>query len=380
MTRIVHVHVAALALAAGVMGGCASAPPATSYTGSPVLDAGSLEAAPYRLEIPANWNGELVMLLHGYEPKGVPRAAPWPQNDATAVFLTEGYAVAQSAYASQGWAVADAIPDNERLRAYFSGKYGKPRKTYLVGFSLGGHIALASLEKYGAHYDGALTLCGINVPATRVFDDALASLVAFDYFYPNAAGLPSGGLSNLDSPPMDQMAMFQAIEGELKRNEAHADILSKRIEVTREGLAGVLSLHHLVLRELKDRAGGLPIDNRETRYSGFGDDIAFNNGVRRFTGNTNAMRYLVSSSQLAGRVSKPLVLRYNNSDPTVPNRYGLAYPELVKAATGTIQPVVLPAVGEGHCDFSPEQIRESFLRLVKWTSSGHPPASTWTGR
>jgi hypothetical protein len=37
-------------------------------------------------------------------------------NDSTAPLLAAGYAVAQSAYASQGWAVADAITDMERLR------------------------------------------------------------------------------------------------------------------------------------------------------------------------------------------------------------------------------------------------------------------------
>jgi len=35
---------------------------------------GELQGAPWRLDVPAQWNGELVMLAHGYEPVGVPRA------------------------------------------------------------------------------------------------------------------------------------------------------------------------------------------------------------------------------------------------------------------------------------------------------------------
>lgn len=115
-----QMRVVAVAIALSLMGGCASAPPLSQHTQtqthSPVVDTGTLDSAPYRVEIPANWNGELVILLHGYEPKGIPRATPWPQNEETPVFLSQGYAVAASAYASQGWSVADAVPDNERLR------------------------------------------------------------------------------------------------------------------------------------------------------------------------------------------------------------------------------------------------------------------------
>jgi len=319
------------------------------------------------------------MLLHGYEPKGVPRAEPWTQNEATPVFLTQGYAVAQSAYASQGWAVADAVPNNEQLRAYFSSKYRKPRRSYLVGFSLGGYVALASLEQYASQHDGALSLCGVNVTAARVFDDALTSLVAFDYFFPVAAKLPSGGLSDPASLPQDQGAMIEAIETVLVSNEASANILSRHAEVPRARLAGVLSLQYLVLREMKVRAGGLPVDNRATVYSGFGDDVAFNKVARRYSGDANAMKYLSEPANFTGRISKPLILQYNNNDPTIPKRYNFIYPALVKAAGHAGQLLVLPPVGDGHCDFAPEQTREAFGKLTSWVNTGRRPASPWAG-
>ncbi len=75
-----------------------AAPPPAARTLS-----GELQGAPWRLDVPANWNGDLVMLAHGYEPVGVPRTAPMAANDSTAPLLAAGYAVAQSAYASQGW-------------------------------------------------------------------------------------------------------------------------------------------------------------------------------------------------------------------------------------------------------------------------------------
>ena len=57
----------------------AAAPPAPPRTSS-----GELQGARWRLDVPAGWNGELVMLAHGYEPVGVPQPSPMPANDSTA--------------------------------------------------------------------------------------------------------------------------------------------------------------------------------------------------------------------------------------------------------------------------------------------------------
>lgn len=367
------IRTGALAVAIASLGACATgrdgaAPAATPF--APVLDTGTLGQAPYRIEIPAGWNGDLVMLLHGYEPRGVPRPTPWPQNEATPVFLAQGYAVAQSAYASQGWAVADAIADTERLRAYVAGKYRAPRRTYLVGFSMGGQAVLAGLEQYGAHYDGALSLCGANVPARHVFEDTLTSLVAFDYFFPDAKGLPGNGLSDPDAPPVaripeDQLALMQAIGTALAARPDAAARLARRLEVSADGLVGVLGLHYLVLREMQLRAGGLPVDNRKTVYTGFGDDAAFNAGVRRYAGNADAMAYLARVAALTGNIRKPLVIRYNQDDPTMPPRYHPVYPALMEQAGSARYLTVLPAAGEGHCGFSPAQIGEAFDALTR---------------
>lgn len=371
------IRTSVLAVAVALIGACATgregaAPAATSS--APVLDTGTLGEAPYRIEIPAGWNGDLVMLLHGYEPQGVPRAAPWPQNEATPAFLAQGYAVAQSAYASQGWAVADAVADTERLRAYIAGKYDTPRRTYLVGFSMGGQAVLAGLERNGAHYDGALSLCGANLPARHVFEDALTSLVAFDYFFPDAKGLPGNGLSDPGSPPIarmpdDQVALMQAIGTALAARPDAAARLATRLEVSADGLAGVLGLHYLVLREMQARAGGLPVDNRKTVYAGFGDDAAFNAGVRRYAGDADAMAYLSRVADLTGNVRKPLVIRYNRDDPTIPPRYHPIYPALMENSGSARYLTVLPAAGAGHCGFSPAQITEAFDALTRQTAA-----------
>ena len=374
MISAIQVRAVALALAFGLTASCTTTLPSTQSTPTGIaaaIDGGQLEGAPYRVEIPNNWNGELVMLLHGYEPKGVPRESPWPQNEASPIFLSQGYAVAESAYSSQGWSVSEALSDNEQLRSYFTAKYAKPDRTYLVGFSLGGHIALASLEKYGDRYDGALSLCGVNVPAAVAFEEGiLTSIVSFEYFFPGIMGLAPGGLSDTASPPMLNP---QAIEAALAENEASATILANRLEIPRAGLAGALMLNYMVLREVQTRSGGFPVDNSTISYAGFGDDVAFNKGVRRYSGDRNAMTYLAAAADLTGRFDKPVVIQSNNNDPTVPKRFESIYPNLAFAEDPAARLISLPSVGEGHCDFSPDQIHAAFGTLTNWVKSGTRP-------
>jgi pimeloyl-ACP methyl ester carboxylesterase len=302
------------------------------------------------------------MLMHGYEPKGMPRAEPWPQNEAAPAFLQRGYAVAASAYSSQGWAVAEALPDNERLRQYFAATYAKPKHTYAVGVSLGGLDALAIIEKDDAQYDGALSVCGVNVPAAEVFSDGIVTpLVALEYFFPKAIPLAKGGLVDPDSPPMLDP---EAIEAEFKTDEAKTAILVKRLEIPRPMLAGAMMLDYMVLREMQQRAGGQPVDNMKTTYSGFGDDAAFNRDVHRYAGSPDAMAYVKQNFKLTGNIDKPVVLQSVAVDQTIPARFAARYPELVRDAGSSNELTVLPAVGEGHCNLTNEQIGHAFDVLV----------------
>jgi pimeloyl-ACP methyl ester carboxylesterase len=345
------------------------AAPESKAASAPIVDTGVLEGAPYRVDIPADWNGDLIMQLHGFEPIGTPRATPKPLGNEAPLFLAAGYAVAQSSFASQGWAVDDGLRDNERLRAWFARKHGKPRHTYLVGFSMGGYVALASLERHGKYYDGALSLCGANVPGTRVFDDVLTSLVAFDYFFPHTTGLPQGGLADPAAPALNQMEVMHAVDAALKTDEAAARLLARHVQVSRERLAGAIGVHYLVLHQMRTRAKGMPVDNRATVYSGFGDDAAFNRGVHRYAGDPQAMRYLAAATSLSGEIHKPLVLQYNHDDFLIPVRYQSVYPAMVRSAHGRA-PMLLPSAGEGHCGFAPEQIMQAFRTLVREDHGG----------
>ena len=62
--------------------------------------------AGWTIEMPAKWNGTLLLYAHGYSPvfsTAPPESAP---REVRQPLLSEGYALAASAYSAAGWALA----------------------------------------------------------------------------------------------------------------------------------------------------------------------------------------------------------------------------------------------------------------------------------
>jgi pimeloyl-ACP methyl ester carboxylesterase len=324
---------------------------------------GTLQGALYRIDIPANWNGDLVMLMHGYQPVGAPIKTPMKGADSTVDFLKLGYAVAQSQYTSQGWAVDDAIIDNERLRQYFVNTFAHPAHTYIYGFSLGGLETLASIERYPHTYAGALATCAVDVSTPEFISRAVVTpLVAFDALIP-------GVLPDLAAPNSPSFIPEDVFAKALQAHPKEAAILSERLQ-EKSGTLPTLSLYYMALREFERRAGGVPFDNRDTVYHGFGDDAVFNRQVHRYAGSAAAMAYAKRNVTLTGQIDVPLVMQWNAFDQTVPERFHSVYPEQVRAAGKDRLLTVLPPVGEGHCNFTDVQTIEAFETLVRKAAVG----------
>jgi pimeloyl-ACP methyl ester carboxylesterase len=347
-----------------VMCSAAASWPAHAAKPGPGAYTGKLHDALYRIDVPANWNGDLVMLMHGYQPVGAPVSTPMTAADSTPVFLKKGYAVSQSQYASQGWAVSDAIADNERLRQHFVRTYVQPAHTYVYGFSMGGLAVAASIERYPHAYTGATITCGVTVSTPDFLARGVVTpLVAFDALMPGV--IPD--LATPDSPPA---IGIDDIVKALKTHPKEAALLAKRLEERPETLAPALALYYMAFRELEKRAGGMPVDNRNEVYKGFGDDVTFNRHVHRYSGSPEAMAYARRDITLTGRIDVPLVMQWNTFDPTIPSRFHGAYPEQIKAAGSSKWLTVLDPVGDGHCDFTEEQTSSAFDTLVRKAGAG----------
>ena len=124
------------------------------------------------------------------------RSAPASPNAALEpVLLAQGYALAGSAYASNGWAVQDGISDTKRLVSHFREIVGQPSRTLLWGFSMGSIVTLALAEQTAGHFDGYLAACAVAAGTPRAWDGSIANSLAYDVAFgwgrPGAASATS---------------------------------------------------------------------------------------------------------------------------------------------------------------------------------------------
>lgn len=341
-------------------------PAAARPASAPVSATGTIDQARYRIDIPAEWNGDLILMLHGYEAPGDSRPDPMPLSKLASALLAKGFAIAQSGYSAQGWAVDEAMGDTARLQRFFAKHYGKPRRVYAVGGSFGGHVTLALAERRTIRLDGALTYCGANVPASMMFDHVLETLVGFDTLFPGVLPLAATGLADPASPAMLSDADVDRIAKALEDNPEKADILMRKSGTHVEGLPDAIWLYYTALREMMGRAKGFPLDTRSVRYSGFGDDAAFNRDARRYAADPKAAAYLRRHADLTGRPLVPVVAIANEYDGEVPVALAPVYGALA-ARTGNADKVrQLPPKGSGHCRFQPEDVAAAFDVLTAW--------------
>ena len=121
---------------------------------------GVLDDAQYLIAVPPEWNGGLVMFAHGYQGEGA--GSGLASREPLDHYLTNhGYAWASSGYRSKGHRPDLFLVDLLALRAQFIERFGRPRWTIIHGQSMGGHVAIASLELHPEVYQGGLIECGV---------------------------------------------------------------------------------------------------------------------------------------------------------------------------------------------------------------------------
>lgn len=126
---------------------------------------GEIDGAKYRVEVPDQWNGTLVLYSHGYYPEGFDQLLGDIQvanNAGTAKWLLEhGYALAASNFNPvTGYMVDEALRDQIALLDWFDASVGEPRRTISTGQSLGAAIAILLTERHPDRFAGAMTVCG----------------------------------------------------------------------------------------------------------------------------------------------------------------------------------------------------------------------------
>ena len=158
----------ALATTAGILpavaapGASVVASPGTAASAAPTVATGTLDnGAAWRAEVPADWNGKVVLFAHGFRPG--PANPAWDAGfDPTAQeLIRRGYAVASSSYAATGWALETAVQDQLDTLAAFEQRFGEADRVIAMGRSMGGLVTSLMAEVPGAGIDGAVSTCGL---------------------------------------------------------------------------------------------------------------------------------------------------------------------------------------------------------------------------
>jgi dienelactone hydrolase len=116
--------------------------------------------AAWRIEIPAAWNGTLLLYSHGYGggPSYPLRTALTPAIGKE--LLARGYALAASSFAQDGWAVESALSDQIAFLDLFAARHGEPKRTIAWGESMGGLVTAGLAQTRAGKLAGAVCLCG----------------------------------------------------------------------------------------------------------------------------------------------------------------------------------------------------------------------------
>jgi pimeloyl-ACP methyl ester carboxylesterase len=141
---------------------------------------GTIGTAAYEIDLPAGWNGTLLLYSHGYVASGGSNPAQAaPGSEARTWLLDHHYAMAGSSYSSTGWAIEDAFKDQMALLDYFASNAGQPKRVIAWGASLGGIITAGLVQLHPDRFAAAMPLCGVLAGGVATWNAELDAAYAF---------------------------------------------------------------------------------------------------------------------------------------------------------------------------------------------------------
>ncbi len=117
------------------------------------------------IEVPANWNGTLLLYSHIFLGASAPLLNPGPDApDGTTAgkLLAEGYALAGSSFSTNKWVAQQDLHDEIDLLNYFDKTCSTPQRTIAWGNSMGGALSAGLAQLYPHRFSGAIPMCGVS--------------------------------------------------------------------------------------------------------------------------------------------------------------------------------------------------------------------------
>ncbi len=345
---------------------------------------GMLDRAAYQIEVPNNWNGELVLYAHGFAGFGTEVSVQTPPAALRKYLVANGFAWAASSYSENGYDPGIGADDTAALKDFFVQKFGKPRKTYLVGASMGGNVVALALENHAVEYDGALAICGALSGIGQI--DYLVSWVAAAEFT-SGLNFPIGVAgANLTNVLLQEVPrQLGAPTAPTAKGDQFASIVKNFTGGPRpffqEGFNEQFTVNFgLVLldperKSLVNRAA----TNDGAKYhidSGLGlTDEQINKAIRRYASDSTARNAEAHPDMVLtmGKIAVPLLTLHGTGDLFVPISMEQYYKQKV-AAAGKSDLLVQRAIRSGgHCKFSDPELTTAFGDLISWVRDGKKP-------
>ena len=392
----------------------AAAPGDTVDMGTTSRWAGVLGGAAYQVEVPANWNGKLVMYAHGFAGNGPTLGVQQPL--IRRHLIQGGYAWAASSYSKNYYDVRAGVEDTNALALEFNAIATKnnralaaPTKFFITGVSMGGHITAAAIEDEAAatarnkvKYSGAVPMCGVlgdtelfnQFAAMQVTAQALAGVPAYptDKFVDIRALVTGSLFSTFNTTPAyptpsivptavagtQYVSVLQNITGGprpmfdvgLKYGQSFpsaygtfvADPATPYGSITGILTKNVIDTTGFTYKIDGDTAGSTALNASAQKITPAADA----NRLR-----TDGLRWVPKAN---GEFKIPVVSIHTLGDLFVPFSMQQVYQKRV-AAKGNSTWLVQRAIrGISHCDFTVAENVAAFDDMAKWEATGVKPA------
>ncbi|MHB8574274.1 MAG: alpha/beta hydrolase family protein [Dehalococcoidia bacterium] len=345
---------------------------------------GRLGGATYQIEIPADWNGDLVLYAHGFT--GTDPVLFVEPPPLRAYFIAHGFAWAASSFSGSGYDPDLGLQDTLALHDYFVSTVATPTRTYMYGTSMGGHVVVSAMEQHPELFAGGFSECGVVAGVEEI--DYIDSYIALAGFLTSTPLIPVTSIAayhntvdsrvlpalGSGSSPTAAGKQFEDVLANLTggpRPWRHQGFLDRR--TANFDLPASEDPKH---PSIAYRAG----TNVNAHYhvdAGLGiDDATLNGQVPRLPADPAARNAQTHPDYAprTGMLKSPLLTIHTTGDHFVPISLEQSYRKAVNAA-GAGDLLVQRAIRRpDHCQFSATERERGFSDLVQWVEHGVKPA------
>ncbi|MEM1433471.1 MAG: alpha/beta hydrolase [Pseudomonadota bacterium] len=373
---------------------------------------GVRKGAGYRIEVPEGWDGgDLMMYAHGFRGNIPELTVDSPPEAMRRWLLANGIAWAASSYSRNYYDVRSGVESTNDLARFFKRKVGRPDRTFITGFSMGGHVTGAAIEMYpnvncpdgrrgrfcrrivrvlgklsgGIRYSGAAPFCGVmgDTELLNYFGDV------------NRGAEALAGVQLPAFPPPEDY--FTTIFPQVLLGFANPEVAARHVALTqmlsggpRPGFAasyafwqeflfgfagGDSTFDGIISGELYDNIGRVYQLDPDPALTDV--EQALNDQVFRTAADpgVNPRRFLKLQRipEISGRLTQPVVSTHTFGDLFVPFSMEQIYAREAQQKHRDHLLVSRATRAVGHCEFSGSELVAGVADMIQWATDGQRP-------